>query len=139
MPTTRTGLFGTAWLFILLAAAIRADPPRTDDHGDPLPRGAVARLGTVRLRHIVRDFSGAACVVFSPDSKTLVSGGDVGLRAWDVTSGKDLGWFPNVAQATAARFASDGKNLLTTDNYGSTRLWQAGGQSASRDEATSGQ
>jgi|GEM_PF-1928216 len=126
MSMTRADLFGTACLFLLLAAPSRAEPPRTDDHGDPLPPGAVARLGTVRLRHIVRDFSGAACVVFSPDSKTLVSGGDVGLRAWDVATGKDLGWFPNVAAATAARFASDGKTLLTTDNNGSTRFWQAG-------------
>jgi hypothetical protein len=52
---------------------------RTDSQGDPLPPAAVARLGTVRLRHIVRDGSGAACLTFSPDGKKLVSGGDVGL------------------------------------------------------------
>jgi WD40 repeat protein len=125
MSTSRAGLFGTACLFVLLARPTRAEPPRTDDYGDPLPPGAVARLGTVRLRHVVRDGSGAACVVFSPDGKTLVSGGDVGLRAWDVATGKDLGWFPT-APATAARFTADGKTLLTTDNSGSIRLWEAG-------------
>jgi WD40 repeat protein len=126
MSPTRACLFGTACLFVLLAPPTRAEPPRTDDHGDPLPPGAVARIGTVRLRHVTRDGSGAACVVFSPDGKTLVSGGDVGLRAWDVATGKDLGWFPSAAPATAAQFAPDGKTLLTTDNSGSIRRWQAG-------------
>jgi WD40 repeat protein len=115
----------TTCLFFLLAPSARAEPPRTDDHGDPLPQGAVARLGTVRLRHIVRDYSGAACVAFSPDGKTLVSGGDVGLRAWDVATGKDLGW-STAAPATSAQFTPDGKNLLTTDNHGSIRVWQMG-------------
>src|SRR5262245_10020374 len=126
MSTTRACLFGTACLFLLLPPPTWAEPPHTDDHGDPLPPGAVARLGTVRLRHVVRDGSGAACVAFSPDSKTLVSGGDVGLRAWDMATCKDLGWFPTAAPATAAHFTPDGKSLLTTDNNGSIRLWQAG-------------
>ena len=126
MSTTRACLFGTACVLVLLGRPTRAEPPRIDDHGDPLPPGAVARLGTVRLRHVLRDGSGAACVAFSPDGKTLVSGGDVGLRAWDVATGKDLGWFPKAAPATAVRFALDGKTLLTTDNSGTICLWQAG-------------
>ena len=120
MSTTRACLFGTALLLLVPAPPIRAETPRTDDHGDPLPPGAIARLGTLRLRH-----GGAVCVVFSPDGKTAISGGD-GLRAWDVATGKDLGWFPTAASATAARFTADGKAILTTDNYGTIRLWQAG-------------
>jgi WD40 repeat protein len=126
MSTTRACLLGTSCLFFLLAPPTWAEPPRTDDHGDPLPPGAVARLGTVRLRHLIRDYSGAGCVAFSSDGKKLVSGGDVGLRAWDVATGKDLGWFPNPAPATAAQFTPDGQTLLTTDNNGSIRLWQVG-------------
>ena len=86
----------------------------------------MARLGTTRLRHVVGDGSGATCVAFSPDGKTVVSGGDVGLRAWDTATGKDLGWFPTAAPATSAQFTADGKTLLTTDNSGTLRLWQAG-------------
>ncbi len=128
-PCLQSGLGvlqGPACLFVLLAQSARAEPPRTDDHGDPLPPGAVARLGTVRLRHVVRDGSGAACVAFSLDGKTLVSGGDVGLCAWDAATGKNLGWFSTPSSATAALFTADGKALLTTDNIGSILLWQAG-------------
>src|SRR6266851_7570737 len=64
-----------------------SEEARTDSQGDPLPPAAIARLGTVRLRHIVRDGSGAACVVFSPDGRKLVSGGDVGPCMWDVATG----------------------------------------------------
>jgi hypothetical protein len=41
---------------------------RVDRYGDPLPEGAVARLGTSRLRRI-----GGGKVMFSPDGKTLAA------------------------------------------------------------------
>jgi WD40 repeat protein len=94
-------------------------PAATDCYGDPLPDGAIARLGTVRLRHP----SGADCVVFSADGKTLISGGHTGLRAWDVATGKDLRRFAEVAPATSARFTADGKTLVTADNAGTIRRW----------------
>ena len=50
---------------------------RTDCYGDPLPRGALTRLGTVRYRH------GGRSVAFLPDSKTVVSVGyDNGITFW---------------------------------------------------------
>jgi WD40 repeat protein len=120
MSPSGVRLFGTVCLLVLLTPSVQAAPPRTDDHGDPLPPGALARLGTVRLRD-----SGAACVVFSPDGKTLISGGDAGLCAWDVATGKKLDWFRDNAPATSAQLLPDGKTLLTVDNNGSIRYWQA--------------
>jgi WD40 repeat protein len=73
-------------LVLLAGGASRGEgarTPRTDRYGDPLPPGAVARLGTVRLRHA------GAEVTFSADGKHLISCGrfDREVRVWDATSG----------------------------------------------------
>src|SRR5262249_13402374 len=59
------------------------EPARADRHGDPLPPGAVARLGTVRLR------TTATAFVLTPDGKTIltVSGGRT-LGSWDPETGR---------------------------------------------------
>ncbi|HEY7307783.1 MAG TPA: sigma-70 family RNA polymerase sigma factor [Gemmataceae bacterium] len=60
---------------------------RTDALGDPLPPGAVARMGTLRLNH----FGQLRCLIFSPDSKVLASAGVFGdIRLWDAATGKEL-------------------------------------------------
>src|SRR5262245_14693186 len=69
-----------------------SDPPvdgrvaSTDLFGDPLPKGAIARMGTTRLRH------GGAVerVAWFPDGHRLASiGMDQTLRVWDVSRGID--------------------------------------------------
>ena len=59
---------------------------RTDLFGDPLPEGALARLGTIRWRH-----ESLASLAFGSEGKTLITtGGDGTLRIWDVASGKEI-------------------------------------------------
>jgi RNA polymerase sigma factor (sigma-70 family) len=62
------------------SAQKRAD---TDQYGDPLPDGAVTRLGTVRFNH----GDGLHALHFSPDGKTILSEGQGALRLWDTTTG----------------------------------------------------
>lgn len=79
----------TPLLFALLtfAAEPAKDKPNTDLHGDPLPKGAVARIGSARLRH----GETVTFVAFLPDGKSLISGGaDWTIRIWDRETGKQL-------------------------------------------------
>jgi WD40 repeat protein len=79
-------LAGAAFLLLGATPAHAEDPPpaRTDFHGDPLPAGAVARLGTVRLRHF-----DAYGLTFSTDGKRLCTH-DNATRIWDVATGQHL-------------------------------------------------
>ena len=72
---------------LTVVATSPAEPPRVDNHGDPLPDGAVARFGTVRLR---RTAFGAAVV--RPDGKTFLDVDDKLLvRTYDAATGRPIG------------------------------------------------
>ncbi|MGH7174185.1 MAG: sigma-70 family RNA polymerase sigma factor [Gemmataceae bacterium] len=57
--------------------------PRTDLYGDPLPEGAIARMGSLRLRH-----AGQSSFGVLPDSKTILTAGGRAVRFWDIASGR---------------------------------------------------
>jgi WD40 repeat protein len=106
-------------LAVLLAAgSVRAatDPvppdkgkqPRTDIHGDPLPPGALVRLGTLRWRAGSQVHS----LVYTPDGKTLAAGAYDGVHLFDAASGKLRKRFrpPNLFVDRVA-LSPDGKRL----------------------------
>jgi WD40 repeat protein len=112
---------------ILLAVALtmagreggKLKPPwpakaRVDLHGDPLPAGAVARLGTVRFGH-----AGAVrAVAFSDDGKLLAASSDARnmVVLWDRATGRKLREIPvtSVLPPTHLRFSSNGKQLYAS-------------------------
>jgi WD40 repeat protein len=72
--------------------------PVKDQFGDPLPAGALARLGTTRWRHggIVQ------FAVMLPDCKTVVTAADDNVvRVWDYPSGKEIRQIGDAAAAYA--------------------------------------
>src|SRR5262249_30356679 len=97
------------------------NPSRTDRFGDPLPAGAVARLGTVRMRSH-EDVDGVA---FSPDGKTLATGdggAPMKIRFWDVATGKEVRRFEANSVTRSIAFSPDGKLLATGDYVGFVHL-----------------
>src|SRR5579872_3860664 len=84
--------------FLLIAMPLFATDPTTaqdkaaavarDLNGDLLPPGAIARLGTTRLRHHKGKILDAA---FSSDGKVLATlAWDNRLRIWDAATGREL-------------------------------------------------
>lgn len=92
-------------------------PPKLDRHGDPLPAGALARYGTVRLRHGT-DISG---IGFTPDSKLLctVSASEDTVRVWNPTTGKEVARL-NIAP-TLVSLAKDGSVYVIDGDR--VRVW----------------
>jgi WD40 repeat protein len=64
---------------------------------------------------------------FSPDGKTVVTGGnDKIARLWDATTGKPFGKpMPHDDAIIYATFSPDGKTVLTTSEDNTARLWEA--------------
>jgi RNA polymerase sigma factor (sigma-70 family) len=104
--------------------AAQAPAPPADGQGDPLPPGAVARLGTVRFNH----GEGLNALHFAPDGKTVLSEGNGALRLWDAATGKELRQFATVRPSFGdpAVLSPDGKTLtfLNQEPQGDTvRVW----------------
>src|SRR5947209_5768647 len=83
--------------------------PGKDLAGDPLPPGALARLGTVRWRHSHR--TADLATAFSPDGKIVVTVGDGTLKRWDTATGKLLGQFSG-RNLGAVQYAPNGRWLV---------------------------
>jgi RNA polymerase sigma factor (sigma-70 family) len=96
--------------------------PGFDLAGDPLPDGAVARIGTTRFR-----LHGAiGSLAFTADGRRLVSLGADDIRVWDVATGREqrtrADFLNNNSDWRALAWSSDGKWAATTDPAGAT-IW----------------
>ena len=137
MMCFRSGIIlGLCLSFVAFVPAAEESLPKPppsegkDIHGDPLPRHARARLGTVRFHHGVplTDLS------FTPDGKSLIStGNDQSLCVWDPKTGKEL--FSQVsnearsspfAQSVNSLLSPDARVMATFDNISNLKVWDTG-------------
>jgi RNA polymerase sigma factor (sigma-70 family) len=99
----------------------RQAAPRAADPADPLPDGALARLGNLRFRH----GSEVLAVSFSPDGKQIVSGDLDGLCLWEVATGKKLFQAQRKdGGASIVAFSPDGK-MVAAAGQDQVVVWDA--------------
>ncbi len=109
-------------------------PIHTDLYGDPLPPGAVARMGTIRLRH---EYQGNMATAFSPDGKILASGVHDTIRRWSTSTGKLILQIKANYDDGPLVFSPDSKWLATTFEQSIVFLDASNGQLIKRIPAQS--
>jgi WD40 repeat protein len=88
--------------------------PRLDALGDPLPDGAIARLGTLRFKHMPSQDPTVDVVRYAPDGTKIVSlvYGQASIRLWEADNGKEIkGKWTTRNGFTAVAFSPDSKML----------------------------
>src|SRR5579883_1010218 len=114
-----------------LSAADKGDKvpaPTRDRFGDPLPPGAVARMGTVRFRHGDSILS----LAISPDDRIMATASrDHTVRLWDVATGREIRRLPGHKglgnyDSPLVAFSPNGQIVATAvSSFEPVRLWDA--------------
>jgi WD40 repeat protein len=122
-------LAGSALVVALACTASgAADEPRVDRFGDPLPAGALLRLGTSRFRHDGTIYS----IAYSPDGRLLVTGNagyrslmqDASVVVWDAESGKRLRtWYGHAHVVRCVAISHDNRHVAVVNGYGHFHLY----------------
>jgi WD40 repeat protein len=82
---------------------------RMNEHGEPIPKGATAVLGTNRFRH-----ADAAYLAVEPDGKTFITIGHCWIHVWDTATGKPLGTRQLPDAIASGALSPDGKTLANS-------------------------
>lgn len=108
-------------LAVCVASCPAADPPAKDALGDPLPKGASARLGTERMRNL----TGYASPRLHPDGKRVIANISGKYTLLDPATGNALGPFsPADNRRAIAALSADGSRAASVTN-GVVSVWSS--------------
>lgn len=129
MNSCRSALFSLvmAWL---MAGSLAGTTPAVQTADERLPDGVLYAIGTRRFRHL----DAICALAFSPDGKTLATGGgqaqatrdyDKTIRIWEIPTGRKLLEINGHQAGVAGLAYSPDGNLLATAGIDSTvRIWE---------------
>ena len=128
----RRRYLGSMLLGLLLYPVSGAWAQSIDVNGDPLPPAALARLGSMRLRH----GHPVESVEFAGPGQLLVTKDKAGTYFWEAATGRLIQRFPLAncpLQPNYHRaYAPDGRAFAAADSAGLVRVWDvASGQEKS--------
>ncbi len=110
-----------AALVSVLATASANAQPRTDADGDPLPAGAIARLGSARFAHGER----LVGLSLSPEGAESLGADDHHIYLWDTATGRELREFKGIGSVMCAALSPDGKRVAASENGPRIWIWDA--------------
>ncbi len=107
-----------------LEAAAPAPAPKStqnpsDRQEEPLPAGAVARLGTLRFRHS----DSITDIGMGLDETSILSAAGKAVYVWDLVSGKERRRFAHETPVRSFAVSRDGKLLASGCQDGTIHLW----------------
>jgi WD40 repeat protein len=108
-------------LAVVLAGRTPGQAPSADRYGDPLPAGAIARLGSVRFLHADWVHS----LAFLPDNKGLISAAhEPFFHIWDSITERETGRIGDSdSSILCVALSPDGKLAASADNSGELVVW----------------
>lgn len=126
MRRSLTPVAGTATGLLVLVLTARAELS-VDSFGDPLPPGAVQRLGTLKMR-----YTSVGDLTYLPDGRAAVLvGGSVHI--WDLAVGTlESSTSVSSAGLTSVERRRDGRALLLADGMGDVFEWDPEGKTVLR-------
>lgn len=83
------------------------------------------RSGEIMGDPLAGHLSAVNMLRFTSDSKTLLTGGDLRVKLWDLVSRREVASARHLATATFAEFSADDSLLVTADLGHSLRVWSA--------------
>jgi WD40 repeat protein len=102
----------------LTCAATVTAGAATDLLGDDLPKGAIQRLGSLRMR-----YGSVSDLGYLPDGRVVVASGN-GIDVWDMSIGERLARHRiSSAGLTGFHIRDDGRMLVACDNAGNVYEW----------------
>ncbi len=100
--------------------AVSGEPARADLFGDPLPPGALVRMGTIHFRH----GNYISQLEYAPDGKTLVACSFNDVCAWDAATGRPVHRLSGFTFGSCPfALSPDRSTVAATTLEGRVQLW----------------